>query len=176
MTNKQEKYLEFVNDIIDKYHKDSRLVNDNEITPSAINNALGNYLDINLGLVAEYQREKMKLMYLENQYDKWYSDAFDKTRNTLNEETTKSTKISLKEIEQKVKVDYQNEFYDWQEKLNIQNSSVSFLRRILDMYKRYDNILTNISQNMRTEMRALNIEDRANSDPQEVKRKRIRRI
>ena len=54
-------YIDFVEEQIKRYQKCSRLVIDNEVPFTEINRLLAEYSEINLALIAEYNRKKYEL-------------------------------------------------------------------------------------------------------------------
>ena len=61
------------------------------------------------------------------------------------------------------------EYKDWQNQLIISNRRVSYYSNLKDAWKTYTKHITELSQNMRTELMTLRVEDRANKDLQKEK-------
>ena len=72
---------------------------------------------------------------------------------------------SGKEIEAYARHTNAKQFKEWEQKKNALEGKVALLRRLLDAWKGHINILTSLSNNMRSEMRALNIVEKANRHP-----------
>lgn len=164
-------YIIYVKEQIDKYTKYSRLICNDQVHPDDLNSALANYLPINSMLLAEYQRVKVELFQINNNFEAWWDSKFVETRNKLISQTdNKNLKTSLKEIETILKVDCKIEYAEWQNKLKEAELKVSFLRRYVELYKNFQNILIALSQNMRQEMRILKTEDKMNFDENKVRK------
>ncbi len=159
-------YVQFIVQEVDKYKKATVLVDQDadEVTPKTINTALSNYGTINLMLIAEYNRKKAELRQVEMDYEEWYDKKFSAIRQEMTSKVeSKSIKISVKEIETEVRVQNTQEYKEWQAKIFKAEQQVSFFRRMLEMWKKMDSILINISYNMRSEMKSLSLDDRMNS-------------
>jgi len=155
-----------VNSQIEDFRKYSKLVDTmtNEVTPFEINSALACYTDVGVALNGEYQRKKIEHNKLLRLFEEWYDEKLVETRKRLQEESTsKSIKASLKEIESELRYNNKEKYYELQEQITEAESSVSFVLRLIDQWKKHSDILINLSQNMRTELRSLSIENRVNS-------------
>lgn len=160
-------YIEFVQGCIQRFSSIGDLVQDNEVTPSKVNYALAHYYDTCLALNGEYQRYKIKRVHLELEYDALYADWFAEAKQQLKEENaSKSAKPALKEIEQLIKVSHREEYYLWQKRLADAEAKCDFMLRMRETLNKFDNILTNIATSLRSELRALGIENRANARQQ----------
>jgi len=161
-----EKYIDYVNNITDRFSKDVSLISSDgsEILPSEINFALGRYMLILPALIAEKGRLKIELEKIKLDYEKWYNDCFEKTRKLMEEQKeSKSIKISVKEYESKVRYDYANEYYSWQERLIEKEEEAEYINQVVSAYKAFQNILVTLAQNTRTEMASLGLVDRMNA-------------
>lgn len=169
-----KEYLEFVNKIISTYSKSVNLINDHEeITPADLNYALAQYLPTNIALIAEYQRIKIEAIKLNHEYQKWYDEKFIASRKELTKEVNnKALKVSVEEIKTNFRVQYSEEYQNWQDRISVADSQVAFFKRMLDQYDKFDRVLTTISQNMRTELYSLSVEGRMNADPTKNKVRR----
>lgn len=173
MEDNTDFYIEYVNTQIKKYGKTAKLIQDNSISPESLNRALGEYLEVNLGLLVEYQRAKLNEASIADQYQQWYDRAFVNVKSQMNSDSTKTAKFALKEYEIQLRHQYQKEYYEWSAKKNESQMKVRMLLRIVDLYKKYDNILTTLSANMRSEIRSLSIETRMNADPETATRNKV---
>jgi len=166
-----EKYISYVQEIISKYTKYSKLIDNDQVHPDDLNSALANYLPINSMLLAEYQRVKVELFQVNNNFEAWWDSKFVETRNKLiSQIANEKLKISLKEIETILKVDCKIEYAEWQNKLKEAELKVSFYKRLLDLYKNFQSVLITLSQNMRVEMRILKTEDNMNFGESKVRK------
>lgn len=169
-------YIKYVQEVTVRYSKSAKLINQNdEITPQDLNYALGSYLDINIMLLGEYQRAKVYKFQVERDFSKWYDKKFIETRRRLFGENESKAKVSVKEIEIDLKYNQSIEYYEWQNKIQEAESKESFLRRLVELYKNFDSVLTTLSNNMRQELKSLSLEGRINSDPNKASNNRIRK-
>lgn len=159
-----ENYIEYVTKTINKYKNLNILINkEDEINPEDLNRALAEYLNINLMLIAEYQRSKIDLFKISNEYDRWYDEKFIDCRNQMIKDTeSKTIKNSLKEIEILLRFQWKDEYYRWQERIKEAEYKVAFLRRLVEQYKKFDQVLVTLSSNLRQEMRTISLPDRVN--------------
>jgi hypothetical protein len=158
-------YINFVNEQVEKYKKNLKLIDENvnEVTPHMINTALSSYGTINLMLIAEYNRKKTEFRQVEMDYEEWWDEKFSTMRKEMQEGIeSKSVKIGMKEVEIEVRVKYKEEYKEWQSKLFKAEQQISFFQRLLDLWKRMDNTLTQISFNMRSELKSLSLDNRLN--------------
>lgn len=165
-------YQEYVMEFIGKFGSMSNLIQNDEIDPNELNVALGNYLKITEVFLAEYQRAKLNSFYVELAYDEWYAEKFEEAKAAViaDYDTTNANaafkkdmvKPSLKEYTIRVQFKYKKEVREMKEKKMLADSEMRFSLRLLDILKKYDNILTTISNNMRQEMRSLSAINRAN--------------
>ena len=172
-----EDYVQFVQEVIEKYSKHSQLINQNSdtITPQTLNYVLAQYMPTNTALIAEYQRAKIENTQLLLQYEEWYDEKFVQVRQSMIDESeAKTAKISVKEIETQLRVETRAEYYYWQKRLKKAEFQERFLLRLVDQYKKFDMILTTISRNMQSEMLALSIENRMNQTGKENKVRRVK--
>jgi len=171
-----EEYLEYVQDTIKKFSKIGDLIQNDEISPIQLNRALAQYYDISLMLNAEYQRQKIEHAYLETEYQIWYDEHFELAKNMVREEysESKSIKPSVKEYETTLRRHFKTEWRDWDLRMKQSEAKVQFLLRLRETLNKYDNILTAISYNMRSEMKSLSIEDRSNAHPENVQQRKNR--
>ena len=157
-------YVAFVTRTSKKYERIGDIATGNEITPDKVNYALSMYYDVCRMLNEEYQRVKVEKTALEIEYDEIYAGWFQEAKTLLvQENASKSTKPSLKEIEQQVKSSHHIEYYEWQRTLAQAEMKCEHYIRMRETLNKFDSILTNLAVNLRSELRALNIEDRANA-------------
>jgi hypothetical protein len=159
-----ENYIQFVQETIEKYKQNVDLVGNGYLTPDMINEALANYSAVLFSLTAEYQRIKAQTYEKRLQFDSWWDEKFVETRRELNDTSLPASKwLSKQEIESEVRYRYKEEYQEWKRSLFELEHKESFYRQMLDNWKKIDNILTNLSLNMRSELKSLSLEDRANS-------------
>lgn len=168
MTEENEKlideYIAFVQSTSKKYEQIGELASGNEVTPNKVNYALSMYYDTCRMLNDEYQRVKVEKTALELEYEELYAAWFQEAKEQLMAETsTRSAKPALKEIEQQLKVTHKMDYFAWQRKLAQAEMKCDHYIRMRETLNKFDNVLTNLAVNLRSELRALNIEDRANA-------------
>lgn len=150
------------------------LIKNREVTPDVINHALVSYEGVGNWLIKQYEDialdyEDMKEEY-QVDFDNWFLEASSK----LNETRIKSKFASTTEIEATARVTHREEYLHWQGKLKIMERKVSMFRRLMDNWKNQKDMIVNLAQNSRGEMRALGIQDLANYDDR-VKKEKIRK-
>lgn len=156
-------YIEFVTNEIEKYKGYTNLVRHSEVPPYIINKALAEYTNTSLTLHSEYQRIKSEHIKLLDEYQKWWDKVFLDAKYKLNPLSLSSGKwSSVKEIEATARVDNEEEYGKWREKLRNFELKISFYKRLIDSWKNHKDILINLAQNTRIEMRNLGIQDQAN--------------
>jgi len=178
-------YQEYVTKFIKKFSRMSRLIRDNEIAPSELNYALGMYLEITQALLTEYELIKAKDFYAELDYDEWYAEKFEISKQEVIKEysdynngiklKSNQTKPSVKEYTLRLQSKFPKEYREQLEKKSIIHFEMRFILKLLDTMKKYDNVLTTLSNNMRQEMRSLSAINRANADPEVVTQRRVRK-
>lgn len=159
-----EDYINFVNDHVEKYKGYTDLIRDAvEITPEVINSALANYGKVYDLLIAEYYRKKADLKEVQLGFEEWWDGKFCEIRQEINKYDIAGTKwLSRQEIESETRNRNKAEYKDWQARLFKAEQEANFLSRKLEQWKKLDNILINISYNMRSELKSLSIENRMN--------------
>lgn len=140
------------------------LISNGQVTPEALNEGLANYFSINRFLVTIYEQVVQELEETKIQYDMWYSELFIQEKAKLNDGRPQSKFASQAEINSAVIVNNQNDYKEKKYEILQKERRVSFYRRLLDSWKVQSNILINLSQNMRSELMALSVENRANKD------------
>lgn len=158
-------YQEYVNKHIEKYKKYQQLINknSNEISPMLINRALAQYNDVWDMLIGEYQKYKDELIDLEDEMNDWFDEKFVEVRHELiNEIESKTVKLAVKEIETELKVRYSKTYRQYREAIKIVEKKKRFILRQIDKWKKFDGILNTLSNNLRSEMKALSLENRMN--------------
>ncbi len=166
-------YVTFVKDVIDRYKSMGDLAtgtgSDAEVTPRRLNAALANYFTMASGLNAEYQRAKMDHVSAKLAFDRWWDEKFLEAKTTVIREygsqEIRGVKPSVTEYETRARRDNVDEYYTMSENLAALEAKAHFLLRLLEQLSSYDRILTTLSSNARSEMYALSIDQRANSDP-----------
>ena len=172
-----KEYMDFLQSIQEKVKSVGNLVSGNEeVTPFAVNRALALYYNTNLELIRVYEEQKVRHLDIQNDFEQWYDEKFEECRdeiiNMYENVGGKSVKPAAKEYDTRVKTKYSAEYNRRKKALDVAESRVNYLRKLFEILKRYDTILTTISYNMRSELKSLSIEKRANTDPE---KNRVRR-
>jgi hypothetical protein len=157
-----EDYVLFVQENIVKFKDIGQLVRQDEVAIDKVFKAMANYYNVCLSLNQEYQRLKIQKVDLEIEYEAKYAEWFQEAKTTLysaNEE--KKTKPALKEIEQQIITAHRFDYFIWKKRLASVEAKCDFFIRLRETLNKYDGILTGLAASMRSELRALNIEDRA---------------
>lgn len=176
MSEKQD-YVDYVETQLTVYKNATELIQDGngEITPSEINKSLGEYSRVQVGLIAEYKRLQAQQQKMQNEFTLWWDEKFVEKRRELNPTSSPASKwLSKYEVESEVRVANKTEYLQRKEALDDMEARVSFLKGLLDAWKRHGDIIVSLSHNMRSELRSLSLEDRSNKA---VKReRRVREI
>lgn len=157
--------MELYNEIQEKIQyieKQISLIKDGEITPESLNNALANYYTINNFLITQYELISLEDESLKDEYKLLWSEWFMEIKNELIEKKLTSKFPSQTEIEAQALLKHKDDYKIWRQKLRDSERKVSFYRRLLEGWKTQANMLVNLSQNMRSELSALSIENSAN--------------
>jgi hypothetical protein len=158
----EKTYLDFVKENIKKFEMLGDLTSGDEIPIEKVFYSMSQYYNIALTLNSLYQREKIHLKDLELTYEAWYSDRFTEAKAAVREQNeSKSAKPALKEYEMYIKESHRDEYFTWQKRLTLAESKCDFFLRLRETLNKFDNILCNLASAMRSELRALSIEDRA---------------
>jgi hypothetical protein len=157
-----EDYIKFVTDELAKFQNLGDLIRRDEVAIDKVFKAMANYYNICLALNQEYQRSKIEKIDLEIEYEAQYADWFQEAKNSLyiqNDE--KKAKPALKEIEQQIITSHKIDYFFVKRRLAKAEARCEFFVRLRETLNKYDGILTGLAQSMRSELRALGIEDRA---------------
>jgi hypothetical protein len=157
-----EDYVLFVQENIVKFKDIGQLIRQDEVAIDKVFKAMANYYNVCLSLNQEYQRLKIEKVDLEIEYEAKYSEWFQEAKTALysaNEE--KKAKPALKEIEQQIIATHRLDYFIWKKRLASAESKCEFFIRLRETLNKYDGILTGLAASMRSELRALTIEDRA---------------
>jgi hypothetical protein len=160
--NMVEDYVLFVQENIVKFKDIGQLIRQDEVAIDKVFKAMANYYNVCLSLNQEYQRLKIEKADLEIGYEAQYADWFQEAKTVLysaNEE--KKAKPALKEIEQRIIASHRVDYFVWKRRLAIAEAKCGFFIRLREILNKYDGILTGLASSMRCELRALNIEERA---------------
>jgi hypothetical protein len=159
----EDTYLEFVQKNIKQFELLGDLTEGDEIPIEKVFYSMSQYYNMALMLNSLYQREKIHLKDLELTYEAWYSDRFIEAKIAIRQQNeSKSVKPALKEYEMYIKEAHREDYFSWQKRLALAESKCDFFLRLRETLNKYDSILTNLASAMRSELRALSIEDRAN--------------
>jgi len=166
----EESYLEFVEKQIKEFQILGDLTRGDEIPMDKVFFSMSQYYNMALMLNSLYQREKIRLKDLELRYEAWYSDRFAEAKVAVRSQYTgKTFKPALKEFEMFVKEAFKDDYFRWQRRLVDAECKCDFFLRMREILNRYDQILCNLASAMRSELRALNIEDRARPTPPKMR-------
>jgi hypothetical protein len=157
-----EDYVLFVQENIIKFKDIGQLVRQDEVAIDKVFKAMANYYNVCISLNQEYQRFKIEKVNLEIEYEAKYAEWFQEAKTALysaNEE--KKAKPALKEIEQQIIATHKFDYFIWKKRLATADAKCDFFIRLRETLNKYDGILTGLAASMRSELRALGIEDRA---------------
>lgn len=165
--NSMESYVEYIQNTLEKFEKETTLIDQMrlEVTPQALNRALGEYTQLGITIAGEHTRQEMVLEDLERDYDLWWDEVFLKARAELLEGQSKSYVLSAEIIKSKARTDNAEEYKLRASKVSEVKHIVSFLGRLADRWKKHGDILVALGHNMRQETFNLGIENRVNAAP-----------
>jgi hypothetical protein len=160
--NLVEDYVLFVQENIVKFKDIGQLIRRDEVALDKVFKAMADYYNVCLSLNQEYQRLKIMKIDLEIEYEALYSDWFHEAKLALYSATEeKRAKPALKEIEQQIISTHRLDYFVWKKRLAGAEAKCDLFIRLREILNKYDNILTGLAASARSELRALNIEDRA---------------
>jgi hypothetical protein len=161
-----ERYIAFVEDATSRYKSIGDVTfNSQEISPPKLYKALADYYPVSSMLNAEYQRVKIEKLALELEFEERRSEWFAIARSALVSETTSKAKPALTEVEMRMESMYQVEYFEFKARLMEAESRCDFYVRMRETLNKYDSVLTTLAYAMRSEMKALSLESRAETDP-----------
>jgi|WetSurMetagenome_2_1015567.scaffolds.fasta_scaffold12649_5 hypothetical protein len=158
-----EEYVSFSNEKINYIENICNLVKDGNIYPSVLNSIMSEYYSTSNWILRQYEIEMIYDTSLKQEYDVWWSEKFIEKKKEMQKDLPKSIKLSGNEIDIEVKISNKEKYLEWQNKLLLSDRKVSTLRRLNDNWKNMLQILITLSSNSRSEMKALGIENIANS-------------
>jgi hypothetical protein len=145
------------------------LIRDDEIPPETLNECLANSFTINRYLMTLSELMLKDDNDLKLDYSIWYAEKSKEAEIKLSEGMPSSKTISDTKIKNQVIIDNSAEYKEWQNNLINSDRRVSFYSNLKDAWKTYTKHITELSQNMRSELMTLRVEDRANKDLQKEK-------
>lgn len=156
----EQRLIEFCEAQINKMSKFSSVqLADGEIGFDKMNQALANYQNINLSLIALYNLAKVEHTKVKDAFDEWFAEKYVQIRSDRNPTTVSSTKwLSTKEIEMEVRVTFKKEFNRLHTEVAFAEQKVAFLRRLLDSWSSHQYVLSQISKNIISEMQGSNFD------------------
>jgi hypothetical protein len=162
--NMVEDYICFVQENIAKFKDIGSLVRQDEVALDKVFKAMANYYDVCLSLNQEYQRLKIEKISLEIDYEALYADWFHEAKSALySAAEEKRAKPALKEIEQQIIFTHRLDYFVWKKRLASAEAKCDLFIRLRETLNKYDGILIGLAASARSELRALSIEDRAES-------------
>lgn len=160
--NMVEDYVRFVQENIAKFRDIGQLIRQDEVALDKVFKAMANYYNVCLSLNQEYQRLKIEKIDLEIEYEAIYADWFHEAKLALYSVTEeKRAKPALKEIEQQIVSAHRLDYFIWKRRLSSAEAKCDLFIRLRETLNKYDGILTGLAASMRSELRALGIEDRS---------------
>lgn len=162
-------YVNFITENLAKFESIGDLVRMNEVPIDKVFKAMANYYNVCLALDAEYQRAKIAKLDEELEYEAKYAEWFQEAKASLySVNAEKKAKPALKEIEQEIIAKHKIDYFIWKRRIAAAEAKCDFFIRLRETLNKYDGILTGLAASMRAELRALNIEDRAENTSQRL--------
>lgn len=172
-----EEYVNYVEELLQLFEESNKLLKSNYVIASDVNRALAIYGSVSDTLIIEHQRRLFEAFEVELDYRAWWDEKYVQMRRDLNpSDIAKSKWLSKGEIESEIRVKYAKEYREKQIYLNKFELKVNLMRRLLDRWKLYKDIIVNLSQNMRQDMKSLHVIDEANFNPPEITENRVRQV
>lgn len=165
MSETVSNYIEFVEEQIDQFQRNTSLISDDHLTPRVINRALAEYGTNSAALISEYQRAKIEHYEIESEFQDWWDAKIVEAREDVLSNVEGKKWPAYKEYEVVAKQNNIEKYREYQDKVLVAERKVSFLQRLLDTWKKQDQILVTLAHNMRAEMKALSLDDRSNVEP-----------
>jgi hypothetical protein len=170
-----EVYVNYVIEFIDEYKRQVKLVDKHDmILPSYLNRAIAEYGSHSATLVSEEARLRGYLKEVKRDFDKWNSRTFMEVRTRLNNESTSKKQIAVKEIEMAVKTYHADKYYEFTEAMENTELKIDYIHNLASFWKKQDNMLSNLSYNMRSELKSLSVQSRANGETEQSKRRKLK--
>lgn len=166
--NNQDEYISWVLSTIDKYKKDVDIIHNGEVPPWEIQKLLATYYTTQLGLIAEYQRNKRSISTIKRQYNAWWNSKVSEARKTLLSTMPTGKFPALKEYSIKAQEDNEEEYNNWQEKIQQAEDKTDFMKQLLDSWSSFLNVIINLNKNMVSELRSLTV-DRIQSEERKTR-------
>ena len=160
-------YIIFVENTMAEYKETMQLAKDDHLTPSRLNTALANYMVTGDKLLGMYAVAKAERLAVETNFEEWHDDKFMGVKQKVQAQLDKDGKTSkpaVKELETQVRVENKIEYYALKRQTELAIFKERYFLRLVERFNRYDHILVALSNNMRQEMRTLNLENRMNYD------------
>lgn len=170
-------YVKYVMDMTSDVRRIGNLINESndQIVPAAVNTALALYLNTNIAVLSEYQRQKITYENIQLAYDLWYSEQYEKAKIQVQSEyQEKSIKPAVKEYDTRVMTMDPTLYTEKNVELKTSLDRMRFMLHLREILASYDRILTTISSNMRQEMVSLSLDNRMNATPGGVYTNKIR--
>jgi len=162
-----EDYIKFVTEELSKFESIGDLIRMGEVPIDKVYKAMANYYNVCLALSAEYQHAKIEKLDVEIEYEAKYAEWFQEAKSSLYlDNVEKKAKPALKEIEQQIIAVHKVDYFVWKRKLANAEAKCEFFTRLRETLNKYDGILVGLATSMRSELRALSIENRAENTAQ----------
>ena len=156
--DKIEEYVEFVQNAVKELNSYSEIIEDDYILPERINRCLAYYNRTMNTLIAEEERFLTHKRELQRSFTAWFDKKFIETRDALNGDGRVASKFASKtEIESQTRVDNARQYAIWQDAIQKVEDKARFYSKLIDSWKKEDQMLSNLSANLRTEMKKLNV-------------------
>lgn len=166
-------YLDFVSQQVAAAENVISLIDDlkREVTPLRINTALAHFTNVSVALNSESHRKSKHLEYLEEELQAWMDARIIRIREQFVEDLGKSAayKISAKEIESAARAGDPEEYKRLRSQIIDLQAEVSWCNRTLIQLNKHGDILEQIGNNMRSEIRSLGVENRMNKPDMQIR-------
>lgn len=160
-----DEFISFVTESISTYRKYTDELNSNirEVNPVTVQYLLANYQSTKFGLLLEVQCRKNDFRKLNRQFKSWWTTKLLEAKRKLTIDGKKFP--AVKDYTVQAEEDNKVEYTDWQDRLQESEDKYEFMKLLRDDWNGFQFILQILNDNMKSELRSLNV-DRFESKPQ----------
>jgi hypothetical protein len=155
INEKIKEYVAWITDAASRSKELSILIKDGELDPNRLNLILAEYISILNYLINEQERYLRTLELYTEEFDKWFDKKYIEIRDKINNDRLASKIATKEEIRTQVKVEYTENYYDYQQNINDIKAKERYYSKQIKKWEKYESILKTISYNIQTEMNKL---------------------
>lgn len=168
-----DRYQEFIAKQLENVDFVISLIDDltREVTPLRLNTALAHFTSVCVALNSESHRKSRDLQFLQDELQIWMDAGIQAARAALVDELGKSAayKVSARELEAGVRVSAPERYTELRTEVIELEAELGWCNRTLIQLNKHGDILEQIGNNMRGEIRLGTLEVRMNKPDLQVK-------